>query len=290
MTAVAAERVAKRFGAVTALSDVSLSVAAGEVVGLIGANGAGKTTLIRVLLGLVRPDAGTAALLGGAPDRRSRAQVGYVPQGLGLWTDLTVDAHADLAASIYGVRPAPPHDPEVRAAGRRHVGDLPLGLRRRVAFWLALAHAPRILVLDEPTSGVDPLGRAGLWQVIRQAAAEGTAVLVSTHYLDEAARCDRLVLLADGRDVASGTVAQLTAGRAAVRVDTPSWDQAWRALEAAGVAVLPAGRALRVTGTEAPSVAAILTSAGVSADVTAVPATLEEVFLTSTRAAAPAGM
>ncbi|MGH3664878.1 MAG: ABC transporter ATP-binding protein, partial [Egibacteraceae bacterium] len=218
MTLLDVTEATKRFGDTVAVDDVSLRVARGEVVGLLGANGAGKTTLIRMILGLLPVDAGQVHVLGGAPSRGVRARMGYVPQGLGLWTDLTVQAHLELAAAVYGRPLHEPADADVTAAGGTLVRDLPLGLRRRVAFTLALAHAPDVLLLDEPTSGVDPLARARLWDVIRAAADEGAGVLVSTHYFDEAELCDRAVLLADGRVVAAGQVADLTAGSRAVLV------------------------------------------------------------------------
>ncbi|MDP8971235.1 MAG: ABC transporter ATP-binding protein [Actinomycetota bacterium] len=278
MSAIVAAEVTRRFGTVTAVEGVSLEVQAGEVVGLIGANGAGKTTLMRVLLGLLDPHGGFVQLAGGPPSRLTRRRVGYVPQGLGLWPDLTVAEHLRLAAAAYDTSLRPPGDEGVTAAADRLVGDLPLGLRRRAAFTVALAHRPDVLILDEPTSGVDPLARAGLWNVIRQAAEEGAGVLVSTHHLDEAARCDRIVLLSDGRVAASGSASELTADHSAVRVIAPRWNAAWARLEDAGLPVLPAGRALRIPGADPDHIEQIL--ADRDAQVAAVPATLEEVLLT----------
>lgn len=277
-SSIVATNLTRSFGSLTAVDDVSLQVGAGEVVGVIGANGAGKTTLIRLLLGLLGADRGDVRLAGGPPGRDTRRHVGYVPQGLGLWPDLTVGEHLRLSAAAYGITVEQPADAEVRAAADRLVGQLPLGLRRRTAFTVALAHRPDVLVLDEPTSGVDPLARSRLWDVIRGAVADGACALVSTHYLDEAARCDRIVLLSAGRVAAAGTVAELTSGRSAVRVLAPSWENAWATLERAGLPVLLAGRSLRVPGADARRVADLLDDSG--ADVVDVPATLEEVFLT----------
>ena len=279
MTAIVAQDIVRTFGTgpgrVTALDGVSMSVGAGEVVGLVGANGAGKTTLIRVLLGLLAPDRGAVRLAGGRPSRETRRRVGYMPQGLGMWTDLTLGEHLELVGDVYGLDRAEP-DGSLGQHADRVIGALPLGLRRRAAFTVALAHHPEVIVLDEPTSGVDPLARSRLWETIREVAARGAGVLVSTHYLDEAARCDRVVLLSDGRLVADGGVAELTRGRTAVRVSTPSWQEAWRRLEAASLEVLPAGRELRVAAATEDDVRRALD--GLECQVATVPATLDEVF------------
>ncbi len=280
MNALAATGVTRRFGSLVAVDGVSLAVAPGEVIGLVGANGAGKTTLIRVLLGLLPADAGTVELVGGPPSRETRRRVGYVPQALGLWPDLTVSEHLDLVRAVYDVDLGAVDDEAIRAIADRPVGTLPLGLRRRAAFAVALSHRPDVLVLDEPTSGVDPLARQRLWEVIRRACDAGAGALVSTHYLEEAARCDRVVLLAAGRVAAAGTVGELIRGRSVVEVLASRWEEAWRTLEAAGLSLLPAGRALRVSGVDEDTVRRTL--ADVEVEVTTVPATLEEVFLDAT--------
>lgn len=280
MTSIIAREVTHRFGALTAVDRASLTVGPGEVVGLVGPNGAGKTTLIRLLLGLVTADTGEVRLAGGVPSRTTRARVGYVPQSLGLWHDLTLDEHLALVGAVYG-SPPPVVEDALATVRDRPVGSLPLGLRRRAAFAVALSHDPEVLILDEPTSGVDPLARERLWDVVRATAGRGVATLVSTHYLDEAARCDRVVLMSAGRVVASGPVAELTTGHTAVQVRAPEWQRAWHALEAAGLQVTPAGRTLRVAEADRDVVAGLLAGAP-GAEVTQVAATLEEVFLTLT--------
>ncbi|MDX1658416.1 MAG: ABC transporter ATP-binding protein [Nitriliruptorales bacterium] len=277
MTAITARQVTKTFGAVVAVDRASLDVEPGEVVGLVGANGAGKTTLIKVILGLLAPDGGTVALAGAPPSRRTRRRVGYVPQGLGLWTDLTLPEHLSLSGDVYGHDRRDLRDAALEASAAEVVGALPLGLRRRAAFEVALAHDPDVVILDEPTSGVDPLARSRLWETIRSVADHGAGVLVSTHYLDEASRCDRIVLLADGKVVAHGAADALAADRHAVQVASDQWEQAWQRLEAADLAVLPAGRRLRVSGARVDEVRAAL--GDLDAEVTLAPATLEEVFL-----------
>ena len=263
------------------LTDLDLTVAPGEVVGLLGANGAGKTTAIRILLGLLRPTAGSVELVGGPPSRDTRRRLGYIPQGMGLWPDLTVRDHLALVETVFG-RARPVDDPDLRAAADRPVGQLAVGLRRRLAFHLAVCHDPALLVLDEPTSGVDPLGRARLWDAIRGAADAGAGVLVSTHYLDEAVQCDRILLLVRGRTVATGPVDEVVGDATAVSVRADDWQVAWQALDHAGLAVLPAGRALRVTGSDVGQVRDVLEREGVEGRVDPVPATLDEVFLLAT--------
>jgi ABC-2 type transport system ATP-binding protein/ribosome-dependent ATPase len=282
MTLVDTRHVTKRFGALAAADDVSLQVDRGEVVGLLGANGAGKTTLIRLILGLLAPNAGTVRLLGQPPSRRLRARVGYVPQGLGLWSDLSARDHLALSAAIYGA--TADLDKDIAKVADEPVGLLPLGLRRRLAFSLAVGHEPDVVILDEPTSGIDALGRARLWDRIRAVADDGAGVLVSTHYMDEAAQCDRVVLLAAGRVVAAGSVDTLTAGRSALAIRPADWERAWEALDAAGVPVLPQGRSLRVPDADAGRVDNVLATAGIDADLSRVPATLEEVFLVASSA------
>ena len=277
MSALTADRVTRAFGEVVAVDDVSLEVANGEVVGLVGANGAGKTTLIRLLLGLLGPDRGDVRLAGGVPSRATRRKVGYVPQGLGLWADLSLREHLSLSAEVYGYGDRTVEDAGLAAVADRPVGSLPLGLRRRAAFVVALAHRPDVLLLDEPTAGVDPLARSRLWDTIGEVAAGGAGVLVSTHYLDEAARCDRVVLLAAGRSVADGVVADLIADRRTVLVSTSAWQQAWQRLDDEGLRVLPAGRDLRVVDADVDRVREVL--ATIDADVDEVAATLEEVVL-----------
>jgi len=274
----AAVGVTKRFGDLTVVDTVDLAVAAGEVVGLIGANGAGKTTLIRMLLGLLAPSGGRVRLFGEPPSRRTRARLGYVPQSLGLYEDLTVAENLAFSAAAYGSVGAT-LEGELAEARDVLIRDLPLGLRRRAAFAIALAHHPDLLVLDEPTSGVDPLQRARLWETIRSSAERGAGVLVTTHHLAEATQCDRLVVLAAGRVAAAGTLAEVVGDTTAVEVRTPSWEAAFTALDLARLPVSLVGRTLRVPGADPATVGRLLADAGVDADVASVPASFEETFV-----------
>ena len=273
-----ADRLVCRFGSLAAVADVDLELRSGEVVGLLGANGAGKTTLIRLLLGLLRPSSGQALLFGRAPSRETRRRLGYVPQGLGLWEDLTVAENLAFSAGAFDVAP-PALEPDLSAASGTLVRDLPLGMRRRLAFAAALAHEPDLLVLDEPTSGVGLGARAALWDTIHRTAAEGAGVLVTTHRLDEAGQCDRLVLMAGGRIVAEGTLRGIVGDGTAVAVHAEHWDEAFAALADAGLPAALVGRDLRVPGGDEQSVRAALAARGIHADLAVLPATFEETFV-----------
>jgi ABC-2 type transport system ATP-binding protein len=284
--------VTRRFAGLTAVRSVNLRVAPGEIVGLLGANGAGKTTLIRILLGLLPPSSGTVRLFGEPPSRAASRRIGYLPQGLGLYDDLSICENLEFTAAVFGVpRGGPGHcsgAPGSRApgrggrwpargpGGRAPVGQLPLGVARRAAFAAALAHLPELLVLDEPTSGVDPLGRARLWEAISAAAHDGTGVLVTTHHLDEAGECSRLVVMAGGSVVAEGTAAGIIGDALVTVVDQVAWAEAFARLAAAGLPVALAGRAVRVPGTGPGPVRAAL--GDLPARVRQAPATLEERF------------
>jgi ABC-2 type transport system ATP-binding protein/ribosome-dependent ATPase len=285
--------VTRRFGSFTAVDAASLSVRSGEVVGLLGANGAGKTTLVRMILGLLPasgPHPGRVRMFGGPPGRQARRRVGYVPQGVGLYEDLTVAENLDFHAAAFGLAERPALDPELATNAGRLVGELPLGLARRAAFTAALAHGPELLVLDEPTSGVEALGRAGLWETIRAAADAGAGVLVTTHFMDEAEQCDRLVIMAGGRVRAEGTVDDLVGDARVVEIEAKRWEDAFALLDDGPVPPSLDGRALRLPASEAERARRILADAGVEAELRIVPATLEEAFvrLTLDAAAEPA--
>lgn len=284
---VGADRITKRFGNFTAVDTVSMEVAPGEIVGLLGANGAGKTTVIRMLLGLALPTEGTVTTFGRAPDRTTRQRLGYVPQGLGLWQTLTVTENISFASAAFRAEP-PALDPALASVRHRLVSTVGLGLQRQLAFTIALAHHPELLVLDEPTSGVDPLARARLWDKIHDQADHGTGVLVTTHYMQEAQQCDRLILMSRGKAVAAGTEREIIADTTACEVDTGHWADAFAALDRAGLPVTLTGRRVRLADTPADTVRRALGSAGITGDVHEVRATLEEKMTVIDRAPADA--
>jgi ABC-2 type transport system ATP-binding protein len=268
--------VTRRFGGVVAVDRVDVTVEPGEVVGLLGANGSGKTTLIRMLLGLLAPSSGEVQLFERRPSRETRRRVGYLPQGLGLYDDLTPGENLAFAHAAYGgergVLPA-----SLRTVDHVPVGRLPLGVQRRVAFAQALAHRPELLMLDEPTSGVDPLARARLWETVRDASDGGAGVLLTTHHMDEAEQCDRLVVMADGRVVAEGTHREIVGNTRVVVVVTDDWERAFEAIETAGMSAALVGRMLRVPGV---TVAAVTDALGdIAAHVSEAQARLDERFV-----------
>ncbi len=276
MTAlIEARALTQKFGDFTAVDDVSLRVDPGEVVGLLGANGAGKTTTIRMLLGLARPTAGEALLDGSPPTRQSRRRLGYVPQGLGLYTELTVAENLAFAAQAFGCESAT-LDGGLADEADTLVASLPLGLRRQLAFTCALQHSPDVLVLDEPTSGVEPLARARLWDRVRSQADRGVGVLVTTHYMQEARQCDRLLLMSDGRLVAQGSEQDIVGDTRTVAVHADDWAAVFELLSAAGMAVNLAGRDVRVIDPDEARLQEVLAQAGLNASITEVAPTIEE--------------
>ncbi|MCP4434695.1 MAG: ABC transporter ATP-binding protein [Actinomycetia bacterium] len=282
-------RVAKRFGRFTANDDISFDVCDGEVVGLLGANGAGKTTAIRQALGLIAPTEGVITQFGEIPSRHTRARIGYVPQGLGLWGDLSVAANLDFTARSYGAG----HD-SVEAASatlpsdldrhsRTAVDDLSLGRQRRVAFTAALEHDPELLVLDEPTSGVDALSRSRLWDLIRTRADAGVGVLVTTHFMDEARQCDRLLIMAEGHIVLRGTYDEIVGDRTVIKVDSTDWAATFGLLDEAGFSCSVVGTAIRVLTGDRAAVESALADSDADPTLSDATATLEETMVAVAR-------
>ncbi|MGA3210755.1 MAG: ATP-binding cassette domain-containing protein [Terriglobales bacterium] len=214
--AINARNLTKRFGDFTAVKGVNLQVQYGEVYGLLGANGAGKTTAIKMLCGLLAPTQGEMTLAGESGSLRSsavRERIGYMSQKFSLYDDLTIEENLDFFGGVYGVPDAELMDKKkwvlafsgLEGKERMITGSLPGGWKQRVAFGAAILHEPSVLFLDEPTSGVDPLARRAFWRMINKLADMGTAILVTTHYLEEAEQCNRLGLMVAGELVAEGT-------------------------------------------------------------------------------------
>ena len=214
--AMDARGLSKRFGAFPAVKNVSLQVRYGEIYGLLGANGAGKTTMIKMLCGLLEPTSGSMMLAGESGSLRSpevRMRIGYMSQKFSLYDDLSIRENLDFFAGIYGV-PFAEREEKRRwvlsfsgLEGKEELitGSLPGGWKQRVAFGAAIMHEPEVLFLDEPTSGVDPLARRAFWRMINKLADNGTAILVTTHYLEEAEQCNRLGMMVAGELVMEGT-------------------------------------------------------------------------------------
>ncbi|MEU5567791.1 ABC transporter ATP-binding protein [Micromonospora musae] len=279
----------KTFGAVTAVDGLSLRVEPGEVVAFLGPNGAGKTTTIDMLLGLARPDAGSVRILGGEPaDAIARGRVAAVLQTGGLLKDLTVGETVRLTANFY--RHSRPTEEVLERAGitgiaDRVVGRCSGGQQQRLRFALALLPDPDLMVLDEPTTGMDVEGRREFWQALRRDARSGRTVIFATHYLDEAdAYADRIVLVRQGRIVADGTTAEiknLAAGRL-VRATLPGADQAVLAALPGVDAVEVRGDSVLVRTADSDLVARHLLTRTAARDVEITSRNLEDAFLALT--------
>jgi ABC-2 type transport system ATP-binding protein len=228
--AITVKDLTRKFGDFTAVDRISFEVKAGEVFGFLGANGAGKTTAMRMLIGLLNPTSGTARVAGHDVYTESEAikrSIGYMSQRFSLYEDLTPRENIRLYGGIYGLTLAQIRDRTdvmLKRLGLMQVADqavrsLPLGWRQKLAFSVALVHQPRIVFLDEPTSGVDPITRRQFWELIYEAASNGTTVLVTTHYMDEAEYCDRISIMVAGRIAAIGAPADLKREHGVASID-----------------------------------------------------------------------
>jgi ABC-2 type transport system ATP-binding protein len=217
---VMAENLTKRFGTFVAVDSISFQAHRGEIFGFLGPNGAGKSTTIRILCGLLRPTSGSVRVAGidvAAEPEAVRQQIGYMSQKFSLYGDLKVAENLQFFAGLYSV---PTKDLGERIAWALHMAglegreqsptqSLPVGWKQKLALGCAVLHKPSILFLDEPTSGVDPVSRRQFWELIQQMAGQGVTVFVTTHYMDEAEYCNRLVLIDRGRIVTMGTPTEL---------------------------------------------------------------------------------
>ncbi len=212
--AVATSSLCKRFGQIDAVKDVSLAVPRGVTFGLLGPNASGKTTLLRLLAGVLKPDSGHVWVLGVSPGLDLRAHVGYMPQAAGIWDLMTAWENMRCFAGIQGVASKAQMEEALELVGlkdqmHRLVKHLSIGMQRRASLACALVHRPHVLLLDEPTVGVDPVLKVHFWEHFRQLNAEGVTIVLSTHAMDEAERCHRLAIMREGCLLAQGSPHEL---------------------------------------------------------------------------------
>ena len=300
--AIVARGLTRRFGRVTAVDGVDLDIPRARIYGFLGPNGSGKSTTIRMLCGLLAPSSGAVHVLGHEMPRdaeRLRPRLGYMTQKFSLWDDLTVAENLDFMSRVFDL-PAERRRQRLQAVTGEYrldrllsqrAGTLSGGQRQRLALAAATLHQPELLLLDEPTSAVDPQSRRDFWESLFALVARGVTILVSTHYMDEAERCHELAILADGRLVAQGAPKQLMSDIPArvVEVETDDTVTARAALlqDEAVLSVAQLGTRLHVllrpdAADPAGRCYARLRDAGVEAQATAVGASLEDVFVAAT--------
>lgn len=217
--AIEIKGISKRYGSVEALDSVSFNVVEGELFGLIGPDGAGKSSLYRILTTLMLPDSGTATVLGHDAVRDYRVlrnEIGYMPEKFSLYQDMTVKENLEFFASLFGVRIsdnfdliAPIYNPQLSKFPDRKAGALSGGMKQKLALCCALIHSPKLLLLDEPTTGVDAVSRSEFWEMLRELKSKGITIMVSTSYMDEAQLCERIALINEGRILMVNTPAEL---------------------------------------------------------------------------------
>lgn len=289
MLAVELRNLTKRYGPVTAVKDLSLSIRSGEIVAFLGPNGAGKTTTIDMILGLARPDAGTVAVYGNAPaDAIARGDVSAVMQNGGLLKDFTVRETVAYTASLYANAQPVGEVLEragITAIGDRRVGKCSGGEQQRLRFAMSLLSNPRLLILDEPTAGMDVEGRRDFWTAIREDASRGRTVMFATHYLDEAdSYADRIVLLRQGEIVADGSTADvknMASGRS-VRATLPNADRDALAAIQGVVSVEVRGDTVLIACSDSDAVARHLLTETAATNLEITANTLEAAFVALT--------
>jgi ABC-2 type transport system ATP-binding protein len=299
--AIDVQGLSKRFGTLQAVDNVSLQIKQGQITGFLGPNGSGKTTSLRMLCGLLTPDAGQGQVLGYDFPREAeliKRQTGYMTQKFSLYEDLTIEENLAFIARVYSLdRVVERVDDQLRKLGLHHrrkqlAGTLSGGWKQRLALAAAVMHQPRLLLLDEPTAGVDPQARRDFWDEIHRLAEEGMTVMVSTHYMDEAERCHEIAYIFNGRLIARGTGDAVIAesGLVTFEAEGPRADRLGRDLVGKpGVDMAaPFGEALHVSGTDRSALeAAIEPYRKDPYRWTEVQPTLEDVFIHLMRTHAP---
>ncbi|WP_163272290.1 ABC transporter ATP-binding protein [Chelativorans alearense] len=284
----------KSFGDKTVVDHVSMTVDTGEIVGFLGPNGSGKTTTIRLMCGLLTADEGHGQVLGydlRTEPLKIKREVGYMTQRFSFYEDLTIAENLAFVARLYNMKPANEHvnqtleDLGLTTRRNQLAGTLSGGWKQRLALAACIMHKPRLLLLDEPTAGVDPKARRDFWDEIHRLAADGLTVLVSTHYMDEAERCHRISYISYGKMLASGTVAEVVrdAGLTTFVVEGPRLERMAREIERLpGVEqVAPFGATLHVVGSDVEALGAALEEIGSRPGVTVArgETSLEDVFI-----------
>lgn len=287
--AIDVEGLVKRFGDRVAVDKVSMRVEPGEIAGFLGPNGSGKTTTMRVICGLLTPDEGSGTVLGMDIRRdsaRIKREIGYMTQSFSLYEDLSIEQNLRFVAGLYGLHPIEAHVREqldrLGLTARRHqlAGTLSGGWKQRLSLAACVMHRPKLLLLDEPTAGVDPKARREFWKEIHQLSLDGMTVLVSTHYMDEAERCHRINYISLGKLIVSGTVEEVIAraGLTTFRIEGGRIEEAERQLLAHPDVnqVAPFGATLHVVGRDGDRLAAAVKAV---AETTGSRATLSETSL-----------
>ena len=302
-TAISARQLTRKFGDKVAVDHIDLDIPSGRIYGFLGPNGSGKSTTLRMLCGMLLPSDGHAEVFGLSVVKDAEAirrRLGYMPQKFSLWEDLTTDENLRFIAALYGIE----GDVEARIASQRAIynledlrkqraGTMSGGQKQRLALAAATLHSPELLLLDEPTSAVDPQSRRDFWERLFQLAEGGATILVSTHYMDEAERCHGLAILAEGRVVAEGTPRALMAGRRGAHLRNRG--RRWQRGAAADsrTALGPRRHAARHSAACArrsdtqdaeAQLRALLAQHGIDARIERTQASLEDVFVVATRA------